>query len=141
MTELFKSFNKTVKDYMILNNNNNDNLKFIYQFKKTDIDTRRRNAIAILGKYPGRVPVIVDVNDKNLVINKNKYIVPGNLCLAQFIAELRKKINIGSSHSIFILINNKFINSNDILSDIYDKNKEIDGFLYMIINIENVFGQ
>ena len=32
------------------------------------------------------------------------------------------------------------MSSNDILSDIYDKNKELDGFLYMIVTVENVFG-
>jgi GABA(A) receptor-associated protein len=141
MVEVFKNFNKTIQDYMVCNNNNDDKLKFIYQFKKTDLDTRKKKAIEILAKYPGRVPVIVDVNDSNtLAINKNKYIVPANLGLAHFIVELRKKINIDSSKSIFILINNKLMSSNDILSDIYDKNKELDGFLYMIVTVENVFG-
>ena len=46
-----------------------------------------------MSKYPQRVPIIVDCK-KELKLDKNKYIVPNDLTVGQFMYILKKRINI-----------------------------------------------
>jgi len=115
------------------------NLIFFEKFKRKDILQRHKNSHEILEKYPDRIPVIIDTTS-TIDIYNNKYIVPKDLTLSQFIYTLRKRIEIEPHQAIFILIDNKLMNVNKKLIDIYEQYKDADGFLYVVFSLENTFG-
>lgn len=114
-------------------------MKFKEDFK---YKYRKLESTKILLKYPSRIPIIVEkYKDSQLKdIDKNKYLVPKDLYLNQFIYVIRKRIKLSPSESLFIMINNELCPSNMILSEIYDKYVDEDGFLYITYTSENTFG-
>ncbi len=105
-------------------------------------ESRIHESNKIILRYPTRIPVIVE-KQKNCSfkgINKNKYLVPKDMCMNQFIFIIRKRIQLEASQSLFVMINNQLSPSNIPLGEIYEKQKDKDGFLYMTYTSENTFG-
>lgn len=96
----------------------------------------------ILKKYKDRIPIIVCKAPGCTLpdIDKQKYLVPKDMNVGQFIYIIRKRINLESNEALFVLINNNLSTSNKILQDIYENNKDPDGFLYVTYCSENTFG-
>ena len=90
-------------------------------------------------KYSDRIPIIVDCKDE-IKIDKNKYIVPKDLTMAQFIFIIKKRINLTQEQSIFFICNNTLLMNTETLESIYENNKEPDGFLYVVLSLENTYG-
>ena len=120
-------------------NKSNNNYKYINKFREKSLAERKNTSDMIKFKYINRVPIIVDCTDK-ITLDKNKYIVPNDLSIAQFIFIIKKRLKINPSDAIFITCNNKLINSNTTIEYVYNKEMSDDGFLYFIISLENVFG-
>ena len=105
-------------------------------------DTRIQECSRILNKHPNRVPIIV-CKDKNctlLDIDKQKYLVPQDMNLGQFIYVIRKRIKLQPNEALFVLVNNSLMPSNKSLQEVYESNKDTDGFLYIVYSSENTFG-
>ena len=112
-------------------------------YKNKSFDDRLKESTDIKKKYPSRIPVIVERYNKckNICdIDKNKYLVPEDLTLGQFIFTIRKRLKLTPEKALFVFINNSLIPSNLFMSEIYDKNKNEDGFLYVNYTGENTFG-
>lgn len=97
----------------------------------------------ILEKYPDRVPLIITPSktDRNLYpIDKSKYITPRELSLLQLQQIIRKRIQFPPEKALFMFINNKLFPITSLVGQIYDDNKDSDGFLYITYCQENTFG-
>ncbi len=106
---------------------------------------RKMEAERILLKYPDRIPIICEkINIKNSQIpniDKNKYLVPTDLSLGQFIHIIRSRIKMNSEQAIYIFVDNSIIpSSSEIIKTLYDKYKDLDGFMYLSYSGENTFG-
>lgn len=112
---------------------------FILKFRKQRLENRLRISDEILLKHSSSVPIIVDAK-KDIKLNKNKYIVPRNLSIGQFLYVLKKKINIKSNESIFLLCNKTIVPNTELIRNFYESHKDEDGFLYIIVTLENTFG-
>ena len=113
------------------------NFKQINSFSK-----RKSESTRILNKYPDRIPIICEKDLKNSIqdIDKKKYLVPMDLTLGQFIYIIRKRIKINPEKALFLFINGKIPSTSQLISTIYDENKDEDGFLYITYSGENTFG-
>ena len=114
----------------------------MYNYKsKNEFNFRINESKKILDKYPDKIPLIIE-KSKNCEydIDKNKYLVPKNIKMQQLIFIIRKRIKIKDSESIFIYVNNVLPPSSSCISEIYDSNKDDDGFLYINYSTENTFG-
>ena len=118
---------------------NYEEFDYIKKFRSQKLEERLQTSSKIKLKYSNRIPIIVDCK-KNIKIDKNKYIVPNDLTIGQFLYTIRKRINLESKDAIFLLCNNKMLSTGEILSNVYELNKDEDDFLYIIISKENVFG-
>ena len=118
---------------------NYEEFDYIKKFRSQKLEERLQTSNKIKLKYSNRIPIIVDCK-KNILIDKNKYIVPNDLTIGQFLYTIRKRINLESKDAIFLLCNNKMLSTGEILSNVYELNKDEDYFLYIIISKENVFG-
>lgn len=110
-------------------------------FKEINFESRKKECSQILEKYPDRIPVIVTIDQsKNIKLDKNKYLVPKELTIGQFLYVLRRRIKLKEEEAMFIYSANSILQTSAIIGDIYEINKGADGFLYVKIVFENSFG-
>jgi GABA(A) receptor-associated protein len=114
------------------------------QFKKEfPFEKRLSESTRILEKYDTRVPIIVTSHKTSriAVIDKNKYLVPHDLTVGQFLHVIRKRIKIGPSESIFLYVNDNILTpTSSTMVSLYKQHKDDDGFLYLSYCGENTFG-
>jgi GABA(A) receptor-associated protein len=106
-------------------------------------EKRLSESTKILDKYENRIPVIITQSKECRLppIDKNKYLIPFDLTIAQFLNVLRKRIKLDDSQSLYIYVNKSIMPATSAtFTSIYDKHKDKDGFLYLIYCGENTFG-
>lgn len=113
------------------------------KFKNITFEKRKEESSRILTKYTDKVPIIVTKSKNTQLenIDKNKFLVPNDMTLGQFLLVIRKRIKLKQEESLFLLIrDSSLIESSKTLLQIYEENKDDDGFLYITYCGENVFG-
>lgn len=116
--------------------------KFKFQQEHT-LEKRKSEAERIRRKYPDRIPVIVEKIAKSKVadIDKKKYLVPSDLTIGQFMYVIRKRIQLKSQESIYVMLeDNSIPPTAQLMSQTYKEHKNEDGFLYISYMGENTFG-
>lgn len=111
--------------------------------ERIPFEKRKEEADRIVKKYKDKVPIIVEksANSKQTPnIDKNKFLVPNDLTLAQFIFIIRKRIRINPEQGLFVFIDNKLPNSSELMISLYEEYANADGMLYISYSIENTFG-
>jgi len=114
-------------------------------------DERLKESTRIKSKYPDRIPVIVEVDpgsrfalfskkDALQPLEKKKYLVPSDLTVGQFQYVIRQKLKIDSTKSLFIFINNTIPPTSELISVLYDQQKDSDGFVYFCVAETQTFG-
>lgn len=112
------------------------NYKSLYSFEK-----RLYESSKIIEKYPQRIPVICERMSIDIPnIDRKKFLCPDELSLANFMYVIRKRLKLAPEKSIYLFINGKLINNSKLLIQIYEKNKDEDGFLYIQYASESTFG-
>jgi GABA(A) receptor-associated protein len=109
--------------------------------KERSFKKRLKESSSITTKYPDRIPVICERSGDNIEkLDKQKFLVPRDITLGQFILVIRKRINISKEQSIFCFINNTLPIISSNMGALYENNKDEDGFLYILYSGENCFG-
>ena len=122
------------------------NQKPIYTDYKSDhtFNNRQMESLRMLNKYPDRIPVICQrhskANNDCPQIDKNKYLVPMDLTLGQFVYVIRNRMKISSEKALFLFVNGTIPSMSALVSQIYTEYQDEDGFLYITYNTENTFG-
>lgn len=82
-----------------------DGIRFRFKQQYT-AEQRRQEADAILQKYPQRIPVIVERAPNSHVpsIDKQKFLVPNDITVAQFMWIVRKRIHLSPEKALFVFI-------------------------------------
>ena len=96
----------------------------------------------IMNKYPERIPCIVEskgIKNYNL-LTKRKYLVPSDITIGHLIYVIRKRITLQQQDALYLFINNTLPSSTNLLKQIYTEHKDLDGFLYILVERENTFG-
>lgn len=98
----------------------------------------------VLNKYPDKIPIICEKDTKasndTPIIDKNKYLIPFDLTVGQFVYIIRKRLKITQEKAIYLFIQNIIPPTSALLFDIYSHLKDEDGFLYITYSAENTFG-
>ena len=118
-------------------------MQTIEEFKqKFTFEERCNQTNNIRLKYPNRIPIFVSRSCHNDCpqIDRNKFLVPNDLTVGQFMFVIRKRIKLSSEKSIYLFINNNVPTTSCLLSHIYENNKNQDGFLYITYSGESTFG-
>ena len=113
------------------------------EFQKSySLEDRKNTSQRIKDNFPNRIPVIVSVGDKkNMQLNKHKFITTNDITLGQFLSKLRQQIKCNEKQAIYINTDKGIFPPISILMQLlYDKHKNDDGFLYLVLNQENTFG-
>jgi len=115
----------------------------IPSFKKKFSFAERVNEVQrIREKYPDRIPIVVEKlnNSKAPLIDKNKYLVPYDLTIGQFIYVIRKRMSLPSEQALYLFIKDSIPASSSLMLNLYEWYKDNDGYLYVFYSSENTFG-
>ena len=109
--------------------------------EKTSLNERKVESSKIRNKYPDRIPIIVEAGNTRVPqIDKSKYLVPRDITVGQFLYIIRKRIKLSNDKALFLFINKILPPTSCLISDIDDKYKDEDGFIYFTYIDENTFG-
>jgi hypothetical protein len=105
------------------------------------MDNNNLDITKILKKYPDKIPIILISKNKNVKLDKYKYLVNLQIPMGMFIFTLLKNNNLKNSHGIYLTTTELImVNSQDTAEYLYYKYKSDNGALYLNINTENTFG-
>lgn len=114
---------------------------FKFQFT---FEERCQESYRVMEKYPERIPVICEKNNNNKnslpEIDKHKFLLHHDLTVGQFIYVIKKRMNLNSEEAIFLFVSNTIPSSSTLMSVLYKRYRDPDGFLYIQYTKENVFG-
>ena len=107
-------------------------------------EDRLIESMRITNKFPGRIPVIVErsrsCHSKIPILDKEKFLVPQDLSIAQFIYIIRKRLTLPSEMAMFLFVGNTLPTTSTLLRELYAIHKDNDGFLYAQYSGENTLG-
>lgn len=118
-------------------------MKMKWKFKQMySFDQRKLESSNIRNKYPDRIPVIVEKAPHSSIpaIDKQKFLVPNEISMAQFMWIIRKRIQLPAEKAIFLFVGRILPQSSSSMGEIYNALKDEDGFLYVVYSGENTFG-
>ena len=115
-----------------------------FKFKTLKTKEERIEEFKNLSKIcEGKIPIICERALKSKIQNleKSKYLVNGNLTVAQFGMLIRNKLKLEKESAIFLFVKGKkALAGNDTMDVVYQKYKDDDGFLYIAYSEELVWG-
>jgi len=117
-------------------------VKFRFKSQQSE-DQRKEESKAILDKYPHRLPVIVEraPNSQQIpAIDKQKFLVPDDITVAQFMWIVRRRISLSPEKALFIFVGKVMPQSSMSMGELYSQHCDPDGFLYLAYSGENTFG-
>lgn len=109
-----------------------------------DFDKRRKDNLKVLGKYTDRIPVGVFRHGKERLLPcliNNKYLVPNDMFVGQFLYCIRRKLEVNSKKAIFIFCGEYLPPTNMLMIELYNEEKNEDLMLYLEYIGENTFGK
>jgi GABA(A) receptor-associated protein len=127
----------------VFNRQTNISKKKKYTFReKFSLKQRTCESNKILTKYPTKVPIICErLNGQVKDLDRHKYLCPSDLTMGDFIYIIRKRLSLKEHQSLFFLVNDTIMFPNsELLSIVYNAEKDKDGFLYIKYSSENTFG-
>ena len=112
--------------------------KMIYSYEKRKEETKRLKT-----KYPNKIPTIIEKSNTAMLqkMDKQKFLFDRELTVGQIIYLIRQKIKLDPTQTIFLFVDNKTIPPTSVtIGEVYDKDADEDGFLYVTYCTEVVFG-
>jgi len=93
-------------------------------------------------KYPDRIPILVDrATKRSALLDKHKYLVPGDLTLGQFIAVVRKRIKLQPEKALFFFTEDKNLPPiSQLMSVLWTQHANPGKFLVLSYAEEETFG-
>lgn len=122
--------------------------------KQYDLNKRIQESNAIMAKYPDRIPIILQCDNKELasMIKKRKFLVPRDIQVSYLLSIIRGKAQIDSSKAIMMFHDNKMLNGTNSIGTLYEEyienihfksngsDESRDKFFYVTLQFENTFG-
>jgi GABA(A) receptor-associated protein len=111
--------------------------------QRVSLTDRKITADRIIAQHRDRIPVVVECCEQLQLdhpLKKNKFAVPHDLTLAQFMFVIRKHMRLQPEYAIFAFINNRLHPTTASIGAIYAQEKTEDGFMYVDVFQESTFG-
>lgn len=96
-------------------------------------------------KFPSRLPVFItratNGNASELPnLQKNKFLVPMDLTMGQFIYIIRRQLSVPAEKAIFIFVKNTLPTTGMLMRELYAQYADSDGLLRLQYTSESTFG-
>lgn len=111
---------------------------------KYTIQQRLQESTRIINNHPNRIPIICEKSSAASlycpIINKNKFLVPPELTVSQFLIVIRNRMKLKPEMALFLFINETIPPGTALMSEMYELYRDKDDFLYISYTTENTFG-
>ena len=130
----------------------NDNTTPTLVSNDSNLEERRQNVFNITNKYPDMCPVYItrastQRYDKKLTLKKYKYLIPKDNQFCQLTQFIRSRLDISYSEGLYFYVVKRNTSQpgtippmNMNMGELYNNEKDEDGFLYIVYQTENTFG-
>jgi len=111
-----------------------------YKELKT-LEQRKNESRMLANKYPEKIPLIInECSDEYKYKLKRKMLLPIEMTVGQLMFSIRSKFSINKDEALLIFIGKIMPKSSTLISELHKQYKDEDGFLYVTILKESVFG-
>ncbi|XP_060109524.1 microtubule-associated proteins 1A/1B light chain 3C-like [Heteronotia binoei] len=112
--------------------------------QRKSLATRTRDVAEIRERYPNKIPVVVEryQKEKELpLLDRSKFLVSQDLSMSQFMLTLRARLSLSATQAFYLLVKDKSLPCLSLtMMEIYQDNKDDDGFLYITYASQEMFG-
>ena len=94
-------------------------------------------------RFPGRLPIIVERATRATdapPLQKQKFLAPESMTVGQFLYVLRRNMNLPAEKALFIFCGDMLPTTATLMRELYETNRDKDGFLYLTYSSESTFG-
>jgi hypothetical protein len=86
------------------------------------------------------MPIIIDLESKELVLKKRKYLAPLDMLFVQFQHTIRQQLKVSPTESLFFFYEWSIPNPTHTIAQVYKEHPSEDGFMVLKVSKENTFG-
>ncbi|XP_023940226.1 uncharacterized protein LOC112047357 [Bicyclus anynana] len=109
-----------------------------------DMTGSNKEVQVIRDRFPNKIPLYVEryAREREVpVLGRNKFLVPQELTMSQFLYIIRTKMKLRDSQALFLLVNDKVLVSHSMtMAQAYEQFRATDGFLHITYAAQQVFG-